>query len=84
MNNAISQISSSMEERHAVADTIGLCQGAAPPIKLSCFDGKAATNKETPGNPGDEINNIGSLMTYTAHQKPLVDQLGNTRTNIWL
>tara|TARA_B100000749_G_C18255169_1_gene394034 strand:- start:84 stop:338 length:255 start_codon:yes stop_codon:yes gene_type:complete len=84
MKNTIRQISSSMEETRAVADTIGLCRGATPQLQMSCFDGKAATNKETPGNPGDEINNIGSLMTYTADQKPLVDQLGNTRTNIWL
>lgn len=84
MKNTIRQISSSMSETRAAADTIGLCRGATPPLKLSCFDGKAAANKETPGNPGDETNTIGSLMTCIPHQKTLVDQLGNTRTNTWL
>ena len=83
MNNAISQLSSSMEQRRAVADTIGLCQGATPRLKLSCFDGKAATNNETPDNPSDNANNTGSLLTCTPPQKSLVDQLGDIKTNTW-
>lgn len=83
MKNALNQISSSIEEALAVTDTFDHSKGSTASLKLSCFDGRAATNAETLGNPGEDTDNTGSLLSCTTPQKPLVDQRGNIRNNTW-
>lgn len=83
MKNVLDQISSLLKEALAVAETLDGFKGGTASLDLSCFDGSGAVVTETLDNPGDDTDNSGSSIQRTPPQRPLVDQLGDIKTNTW-